>query len=100
MFLCPNFEYVYCIIIIPTLHCIHRFDYLKPPYIPPCSQTQQQDKTLTSLETSLNKHVAMQKETASSAADKDIAIMRLQSDLKHAQEKLEELKREVRGLLV
>lgn len=37
----------------------------------------------------------VQKDTVSSSAEKDITIMRLQSDVKQAQEKLEELQREV-----
>ena len=53
------------------------------------------DRSLNCLETSLNKHLQIQKDTLSSSADKDISIMRLQSDFKQAIDKLEELKREV-----
>ena len=49
---------------------------------------------MSKIEGSLSKHMQVQKDTVSSSAEKDITIMRLQSDVKQAQEKLEELQRD------
>ena len=58
-------------------------------------QSEEHNRSLTSIETTLQKHMSIQKESASSSADKDITIMRLQSEIKQSQERIDELQREV-----